>query len=146
MLGKLHSVLCPVAFDPNSLRALKLACEIADEGGCSICLFHVVPWIVPAVRPASAQLLMESKEAAEARLGELARENVKGKGGCEIAVVMGADPAAEIIHAVSERKADVVVMATHGRTGLSHFVLGSVAEKVVRECPCPVLTVRGGGE
>ncbi len=146
MLGRLHHVLCPIAFDPSSLRALKLACEIAQEGGAIICLFHVVPWSVPAVRPASAQLLIESKEAAEARLGELAREHVTGRGGCEIAVVMGADPAAEIIRAATERKADVVVMATHGRTGLGHFVLGSVAEKVVRECPCPVLTVRGGGD
>lgn len=143
-MARLHNVLCPIAFDPGSLRALKLACEIVEDSAGTICLFHVVPWSVPAVRPASAQLLIEAKEAAETRLGELAREYVKVKVPCEIAVVMGVDPATEIIRAATERNADVVVMATHGRTGLSHFVLGSVAEKVVRECPCPVLTVRGG--
>lgn len=139
-----RNVFCPITFDPNSLRALKLACEIAEESGGTICLFHVVPWPIAGLGAAPAQLMIDAKQAAETRLGELAREYVKGKAACEASVLLGAEPAAEIIRAASEWKADVVVMATHGRTGLSHFVLGSVAEKVVRECPCPVLTVRGG--
>jgi len=57
-------------------------------------------------------------------------------------VVRTGDPAETIERAAQELGIDLIVMATHGREGLSHFVIGSIAEKVVREAPCPVLTVR----
>jgi nucleotide-binding universal stress UspA family protein len=52
----------------------------------------------------------------------------------------------KIIEAAQEKAADLIVMATHGRTGLSHALMGSVAEKVVRHAPCPVLTIRPKGD
>ncbi|MBT8365481.1 MAG: universal stress protein, partial [Deltaproteobacteria bacterium] len=54
--------------------------------------------------------------------------------------------AEKIIEAAKEKDADMIIMATHGRTGLSHALIGSVAEKVVRQAPCPVLTIRPKGE
>lgn len=141
-----RSILCPIAFDVSSLRAIRVARQLAAESDGTIYLLHVVPWIVPAVRPASAQVMMEAKAAAETRLNELATDKLGARAKCKTAVVLGADPGAEIIRAVSDCGAELVVMPTHGRTGLSRLVLGSVAEKVVRECPCPVLTVRGGEE
>ncbi len=57
--------------------------------------------------------------------------------------VLGGNPASEIVGYVRERGFDLLVLATHGRTGLARFVLGSVAERVVREATCPVLVVRG---
>jgi nucleotide-binding universal stress UspA family protein len=62
----------------------------------------------------------------------------------DVAIAVGR-PADTIVRFARERKADLIVMATHGRTGLEHMVLGSVAEKVVRLAPCPVLTVKYTG-
>lgn len=139
-----RNILCPIAFDVNSVRALEMARHLAAESDGTIYLLHVVPWMVPAVRPASAQLMMEAKAAAETRINDLAADELGARVKYKTAVVLGADPGAEIIRAAADSNVDLVVMPTHGRTGLTRLVLGSVAEKVVRECPCPVLTVRGG--
>jgi nucleotide-binding universal stress UspA family protein len=65
----------------------------------------------------------------------------------ETQALVGVGPAAEkIIEAAKEKSADLIVVATHGRTGFSHALMGSVAEKVVRQAPCPVLTIRPKGE
>jgi len=77
---------------------------------------------------------------ARAKLEMLARQKV-GKAGYEIEVMVG-DPGIEILQLAKRLRADLIVMATHGRKGFRHIVLGSVAEAVVREAPCPVLTVR----
>jgi nucleotide-binding universal stress UspA family protein len=79
--------------------------------------------------------------AARTKLVRLARQRVNGKARYQVDVMMG-DPAVEILQAAKRRGADLIVMATHGRKGLRHLVLGSVAEHVVREAPCPVLTVK----
>ena len=69
------------------------------------------------------------------------RQKIKGKARYQVEVMMG-DPGVEILQAAKRQGADLIVMATHGRKGLRHLVLGSVAEHVVREAPCPVLTVK----
>ena len=81
-------------------------------------------------------------EAAQTRLRDLVPEAYRGTWQVEIAV---GRPADTIVRFAGERHADLIVMATHGRTGLEHVVLGSVAEKVVRLAPCPVLTVKYAG-
>ena len=85
---------------------------------------------------------LDPQEDALTRLRDLAGGTFPGA--WQAAVVAG-HPADEIVHAARERGADLIVMATHGRTGLQHVLLGSVAEKVVRLAPCPVLTVRSQG-
>ena len=73
------------------------------------------------------------------RLHDLVPQAFHNTWGVEIAA---GHPAEAIVRVAQERKADLIVMGTHGRTGLQHVLLGSVAEKVVRLAPCPVLTVR----
>ena len=79
--------------------------------------------------------------AARTRLERLARQKVNGRARYQIEVMMG-DPAVEVLQAAKRLRANLIIMATHGRKGLRRFVLGSVAERVVREAPCPVLTVK----
>ena len=79
----------------------------------------------------------DPNEAALTRLQDLMRGVFQGTWGVEVA-----HPADTIVRVAQERGADLIVMGTHGRTGLQHVLLGSVAEKVVRLAPCPVLTVR----
>lgn len=134
-------IVCPVDFDPNSFGALDTACEIARESGGKVHLLHAVPLTVPAQgQPLTLEPLSGAAHDARVRLERIVGERL-AKIDHEIIVVTG-DPAAEIIRVADEVKADAIVMATHGRTGLGHLLLGSVAERVVREAPCPVLTIR----
>jgi nucleotide-binding universal stress UspA family protein len=80
-------------------------------------------------------------EDSKRRLEQLGRQRVEGKVPFDTVTRIG-DPALEIVRAVADFEADLVVMATHGRKGVSHFFLGSVAERVVRRSPAPVLTIR----
>jgi len=142
-LAKLfRNILCPIDFDANSPAALEFAARIAQETGARICILHVVPWTVAAVPIDASQVLAELKQSATKRLQQLAEEKLHKRIANEIVVTVATDPGAEVVRIANELKADVVIMATHGRKGLSHLVLGSVAERVVRESPCPVLTLR----
>jgi len=142
-LAKLfRNILCPIDFDANSPAALEVAGKIAQETGGRIYLLHVVPWTVAAVPIDASQVLAELKQSATTRLQQLAREKLTGTVANEIVVTVATNPGSEVVRIARELKADVVIMATHGRKGLSHLVLGSVAERVVRESPCPVLTLR----
>jgi len=135
-------ILCPVDFDGNSMEALQLARRLAlrDEG--KLYVLHVVPPTDPLV--VSAPRLAQHREA-EARTG-LKRTSEEELKGVEHETLMRfGHPADEVVKAAKELNADLIVMATHGRHGISHLVLGSVAEKVVREATAPVLTVRMQG-
>ena len=136
-----RNILCPVDFDANSPFALEDAGKIALETGGRIFLSHVVPWTVASVPIDASEVLAELKQSATARLRQLVKEKLDARIPVEIVVTVAADPGAETVRLAKELKADVVIMATHGRKGLSHLVLGSVAERVVRQSPCPVLTM-----
>ena len=84
----------------------------------------------------------EWEQDARAQLVKVAADNLGAKAKCKLLVRSG-DPAGAILEVEKELRPDLIVMATHGRTGLSHLVLGSVAERTVRESIVPVLTVRG---
>ncbi len=134
-------ILCPVDFDPNSFSALDLACTIARQNDGTIHVLLVVPLPAAALgQPLVVEPIEGAQREARTRLERLIYDRVKL--GTDQIVVVSGDPASEIIRIAGEIKPDLIVMATHGRTGLSHFFLGSVAEHVVREAPCPVLTVR----
>jgi len=137
-----RNILCPVDFDPNSPAALEFAARIAQETGGRIYLLHVVPWTALSVPVDASEVLAELKQSATVRLGRLAEEKLHKRIANEIIVTVARDPGAEVVRVANELKANVIVMATHGRKGLSHLVLGSVAARVVRESPCPVLTIR----
>jgi universal stress protein A len=137
---QIRKILCPVDFDSNSATALELAAELARERGATLYVLHVV-----ALPPGPEVSLNFNKMegTARARLERLARQRVGARTHWEAHVRSG-PPALEVLRAAERFGADLIVMATHGRKGFKHFVLGSVAESVVREAPCPVLTMRPG--
>lgn len=132
-------VLCPVDFDVNSLTALDWAREFTRESDRTLHVLHVVtPTGHSLVSPFSAQ---RASDYARIRFDEIARESLGNADYC-LHLKMGC-PAEEIIKTAIEIDADLVVLATHSRPGVSWFFLGSVADKVVRASPCPVLTIHG---
>jgi len=132
-------ILCPIDFDGNSLEALRMARGIAEQNGARLFVLHAVPPGDPTVM--SAPAIMEQK-GNRARAELLRISNTELTGVDHETLLRFGHPAKEIIAGAVATNADLVVMATHGRAGVPRLILGSVAEKVVRESPCPVLTVR----
>jgi nucleotide-binding universal stress UspA family protein len=134
-------ILCPIDFDENSLSALSTAAEIAREHDGTVHVLHVVPLIVqPTAMPVYIDLYKGQEDAAHRKLVEIARKRLAGLK-YELITQVG-EPAGAILKAARKIRADVIVMATHGRRGFKHFFLGSIAEIVLRESSCPVLTTR----
>ena len=136
-------ILSPVDFDENSLAALDVAAQIARDNDGMVLLFHVVPMIVaPTGMPIYVDLYKGQEEAAREKLKEVATKRLRGVKH-ELLTQMG-ETAGAILSAARRHAADLIVMATHGRRGLARVVLGSVAEMVLRNAPCPVLCARRG--
>lgn len=143
-----RNILCPVYFDETSPAALEYACHFAQQSQGVVHLLHVVPtdeWhlLRKIYRPegggdGGADTVRAEKIARE-KMEELARTHLSGVT-YEIVTPLNSDPVVGILEAEKEQAADLVVMATHGRTGIAHLILGSVAEKVARESRCPVFS------
>jgi nucleotide-binding universal stress UspA family protein len=143
---KLRRILVPLDFSGQSRQALKCAVPLAAQFGATISLVHVVqaPVILSSLPEASIAMPTDIKrltEMAQERLdktaAELLPEKVRGK-----TLVAGGNPTYGITTTAKSLKADLIVLSTHGFTGLKHVLLGSAAEGVVRHAHCPVLTVR----
>jgi nucleotide-binding universal stress UspA family protein len=139
-------ILCPIDFSDASRAAMETAADLAKRQGGRLTLFHAYP--VPGYTfpdgsfVASSKMLEELAEAARNHLEEW-RRIATSLGLAEVqAVTAVGEPAAEIVAHARDNAIDLVVVGTHGRTGLTHAIMGSVAERVVRKAPCPVLTVR----
>ena len=134
-------ILSAVDFDDNSLAALDVAAQIARDNDGLVLLAHVVPMIIPPTgRPVYIDLYKVQEDLARAKLDEIAQKRLRGVKHA-IQTKMG-EPAGTILNLARRHAADLIVMATHGRRGFSRVLLGSIAEMVVREAPCPVLSVR----
>jgi nucleotide-binding universal stress UspA family protein len=130
------TILCPVDFDGNSAAALRFACRLLEPEG-TLYLLH----IVPEVEQAGFERYPPTMELAHECLETFAREQVADETKRELLVRAG-DPPGIIVSTADELAVDLIVMATHGHKGLVRFVLGSVAERVLREARHPVLTLR----
>ncbi len=141
----IKNVLCPVDYSVYSEKALHYAIEFAEKYQAKLYLMHVLDIRFYDINdPDLYNINIVDKETIEklrARLLKCVSEETKGKISVEAIVIQGV-PFTEIITAARDYKIDMIVIGTHGRTGLSHAIMGSVAEKVVRKSPCPVLTVR----
>jgi nucleotide-binding universal stress UspA family protein len=141
-------ILCPIDFSACSREALRTATELARDGSASLILAHVwepprwtsgevmiAPEVIQSTTDAD-QAELEAWKTTAKQLGarEVGTRFLSGVAWDAIVALLKADPAI-----------DLVVMGTHGRTGLQHVLLGSVAEKVVRHAPCAVLVVRDRG-
>jgi universal stress protein A len=133
-----HSILVPVDFDENSRTALDLAKQLAAVGDATLHLMHVVGILLTPGEAAS--VIVAREDDVKAELEKIAREQLSGTRH-QVHIRTG-DTARAIVETARDLRADLIVMPTHGRRGLPRFFLGSVAERVVREAPCPVLTVR----
>ncbi len=134
-------ILCAVDFDDHAAVAIKEAAALARAGDGVVILFHVI-WITPLAAEGYVlgELQKSQMEDASLKLEELGRQALGGAK-YELVIELG-DPGDGIVAACRRHNADLLVMATHGRRGVSHLVLGSVAERVVRLSPIPTLTIR----
>lgn len=141
----LKKILVPTDFSECSEAAVRYGRALAAAFGASLHLLHVVqdpytqPWSAEAFPAPLGDLLEQWQAQARQRLVELLPEAERGS--AMIAVQVGS-PFYEIVRYAGEQNADLIVIGTHGRGPIGHMLLGSVAEKVVRKAPCPVLTVR----
>jgi nucleotide-binding universal stress UspA family protein len=140
-LDRLRKLLCPVDFDQSSIDALKYAFRLARQNHAQLTVLHVdtlpfEPSEIPVHQP-----LPEWKKEMLVQLQRLIDDNLGRDARCELVVEQG-DAARNILEVIADLHPDIVVMATHGRSGLGHFFLGSVAERTVRESSVPVLTLR----
>ena len=133
-------ILNPVDFEENSIRAVEVAAEFARQNDGTVVLLYVVPTFVqPAELPTYVQAYKAEENVAREKLEQIAWKYLRGVE-YELVTDVGS-PAAAILRVATTLSADVIVMATHGRTGFSRAFFGSIAEDVLREAPCPVLTV-----
>jgi nucleotide-binding universal stress UspA family protein len=141
----IKKLLVPTDFSNCSLKALTYAIAFASQFKASITLLHVIqPYYVAGDYAGGldyATLEQEIEENSARRLKELAREAIGDRAKYRTQLALGR-PVDEISRAAEELNADLIIISTHGHTGLKHIVLGSTAENVVRHAPCPVLTVR----
>jgi universal stress protein A len=137
-----QKILCPIDFDENSNNALEKACEIARYFKAAVFLVHTVPLVAQfGESPLPVDLYQDQQKAALARLNQIASQKLNAIEH-KTAVYTG-DVVGSILRAVEQFQPDLLVLATHGRTGLAHLMLGSVAEAVVRRASCPVLAIHG---
>jgi len=146
----IRKILFPTDFSELSLVALRYARAFADQFTAQLYCLHVVdeaqqywsalgPEATPIAPPVDDLL-----EAANKQMQSFQDEHLIGLEYAAVTKVALGKPYSEIIDYAREITCDLLVMATHGRSGIMHALMGSTAEKVVRKAPCPVLTVRSG--
>jgi nucleotide-binding universal stress UspA family protein len=130
-------ILCPIECDRLSVPTLEFARRLAEQAKAKIYLLYVVDMLGP-VPP---ETWPEVKEVAQRSMHSIAHKWLEGRVSSEVVIRTG-DAAAEVVRAEEDLDVDLVVMATHGRTGEDYLHLGSVTERVVRNSTRPVLTLR----
>lgn len=143
---KPRRILVPVDFSDSSARALRHASKQAAESLGSLIIIYVVPadygWLGFG-RNELRDLDRSLQHQAADRLRDFAKENVGANVPADLEVRIG-QPAEEIVAAARESKCDSIMLSTRGLTGLDRFLIGSVADKVARLAPCPVVLVQPG--
>lgn len=139
----LRRILVPVDFSECSRKALDYGVSLANQFRSELLLLHVVQPYVPVPELTAVDTELVLNRMMDAARTELARwrESLGKEIAVETQLRVGR-PEVEIERTISERKIDLAVLSTHGRTGLKHALLGSTAERVVRHATCPVLVVR----
>jgi nucleotide-binding universal stress UspA family protein len=143
----LKTVLVPTDFSEASESALRYGKAMAEAFGASLHVVHVMEdllahaWAAEVYVSSMPQLRDEIEKESQQRLGTLLTDGERKALRAETALLAG-NPFLEIIRYAKTHGVDLIVMGTHGRGPIAHMLLGSVAEKVVRKSPCPVLTVR----
>lgn len=146
----IRSILLPTDFSECARRAVPYAAQLARLTGARVLCLHVVEPVVPAVgwTPIAEPLPVadvgaQLEDSAARELPRFAR--CEEFGGLDVEdVITRGEAASEIVRVAAERGSDLIVISSHGRTGLGRIIFGSTAESVVRHAPCPVLVVKPG--
>lgn len=128
----IQTILHPTDFSERSNYAFRLACSLARDRGARLIVLHVVHTALAAEKRGFGEDLAED-------LNRMQIPDLKPPAERRLEV---GDPATEICRVAKDTGCELIAMGTHGRTGLGRFLMGSVAEHVVRRAPCPVLTVK----
>lgn len=158
---KIKKILCPTDFSAPSLEALKIAQDMARDYSAMLYVVNIVtpipylsapPAFITSGIPGSIDLVAYRKSLEESAKTDLAKlikklESLRRSGPVAkktkiVPMIVYGDASEQILKIADDEKIDLIVIATHGRTGWKHFVFGSVAEKVIRMAKQPVLTIR----
>ncbi len=143
----IKTILVPTDFSEASEAALRYGRALADAFGASLHLVHVMEdllahaWAAEVYVASMPNLREEIEKEARERLATMLPEADRAQYRAVVALLAG-NPFVEIVRYAKTNDVDLIVMGTHGRGPIAHILLGSVAERVVRKSPCPVLTVR----
>jgi nucleotide-binding universal stress UspA family protein len=149
-MAKLANTLIAIDFSACSDAALDYARTLSEAYGGSLHLLHVVDqplkeqWACYSPGAAFLDIVEKQEHEARDRMRRLMLADERTKRHAMLSAVWG-DPTTEILKYARDHEIDLIVCGTHGRAGVDRFVLGSVAEQVVRKAPCPVLTVHAPG-
>ena len=138
-------VLVPIDFSATADRALAYAIALAQQLQARLTLLHVLdmtPVTMDEMTPGVVATYLDDLETDAQHLLQASRERVQRAGLQGDSLLVQGTPTQTIVDTAGEQGVDLILMGTHGRTGLAHVFLGSVAEHVVRQGPCPVLVVR----
>jgi nucleotide-binding universal stress UspA family protein len=139
-------ILVPIDFSEFTDDIVRYSTEIAQKFGSAIHLMHVIPnmdYFTPYESFMAAENMVTVQKGVEAEVQRDLDRVAESIAGIPVTKVIRTGVSfVEIIEYVRNENIDLIIMATHGRGGLEHIIIGSVAEKVVRKSPCPVLTIR----
>jgi nucleotide-binding universal stress UspA family protein len=147
---QIKTILLPTDFSQGARAAMDYAISLAQDYKAKLILIYVIQdisiaeWYIPSSISA-ADLVEDMQKSANREMEKWGAETGTKVKDLEKLIVRGV-PFVEIIRTAKEKNADMIVIGTHGRTGIDHMLFGSTAEKVVRKSPCPVLTVRMAGK
>ena len=150
MLLPLKKIVWPTDFSEPANVGLKIAAELCEQFSAEMLMVHVVsplPTMYGGIAPTGFHIpsvLEEIQETAANSLAEIRREKMPADAPVRTSVVQG-QPADEIVKLAEREKADIIVISSQGESGWRRFMFGSVAEKVVRQAECPVLTIQASG-
>lgn len=142
---RLKTILVPTDFSECSEAAVRYGAALAEAFGATLHLLSVIhdpysrPWAAEGFAAPIADLLADWEADARRRLAEAVPAGIKSR---TILATETGSPHLEIVRYAGRHEIDLIVLGTHGRGPLGHLLLGSVAERVVRSAPCPVMTVR----
>lgn len=144
---KFRRILLPTDFSANSRIAQAYACDLVEQHQAELHLLHVTQEMVLVAADPLSGFVMPAADTDAAKAG--AERELKHFLNPEwtaqrrvVYAVRNGSPFVEVVRYAREHEIDLIVISTHGRTGLAHVLLGSAAENIVRTAPCPVLTVR----
>jgi len=139
----LRVILHPTDFSDYSAYAFHIATDLARQYQATVLVLHVAETVGAANVTYGEAVSQLEPESYRQRLLDDLRQAVPPPAGVAVEyLVAGGDPAAEVAQVAAQRGSDLIVMGTHGRTGLGRLLMGSIAEKVVRLAPCPILITK----